>query len=75
MHKTQVRIPGAGRPPGEGNGKPLQYPYLGNPMDRGAWQVTVRGTAESDTTEHAHARAHTCTFPLLVHSPEVAVIS
>ena len=32
-------IPGLGRSPGEGNGNPLQYFYLGNPMDRGAWQA------------------------------------
>ena len=30
-------IPGSGRSPGEGNGNSLQYPYLENPMDRGAW--------------------------------------
>ena len=30
-------IPGSGRSPGEGNGKPLQYSYLKNSMDRGAW--------------------------------------
>ena len=34
-------IPGLGRFPGEGNGYPLQYSCLGNPMDRGAWQATV----------------------------------
>ena len=34
-------IPRSGRPPGEGNGNPLQYSCLGNPMDRGAWQATV----------------------------------
>ena len=34
-------IPGSGRSPGEGNGIPLQYSCLGNPMDRGAWQATV----------------------------------
>ena len=40
-----------GRSPGEGNGNPLQYSCLGNPMDRGAWQATVHGvTKESDTT-------------------------
>ena len=33
-------IPGSGRSPGEGNGHPLQYSCLENPMDRGAWQVT-----------------------------------
>jgi len=34
-------IPGLGRSPGEGNGSPLQYSCLGNPMDRGAWRATV----------------------------------
>ena len=34
-------IPGMGRFPGEGNGSPLQYSYLGSPMDRGAWWATV----------------------------------
>ena len=33
-------IPESGRSPGEGNGHPLQYPYLGNAIDRGAWWVT-----------------------------------
>ena len=36
-------IPGSGRSPGEGNGGPLQYSCLENPMDRGAWQVIVQG--------------------------------
>ena len=36
-------IPGSGRSTGEGNGNSLQYSCLGNPMDRGAWQVTVHG--------------------------------
>ena len=36
-------IPGSGRSPGEGNGNPLQYSCLENPMDRGAWQTTVHG--------------------------------
>ena len=44
-------IPGSGRSPGEGNGNPLQYSCLGNPMDRGAWWATVRGVAESDMTQ------------------------
>ena len=44
-------IPGSGRSPGEGNGSPLQYSCLGNPMDRGAWRATVHGAAkESDMT-------------------------
>ena len=40
-------IPQSGRPPGGGNGNPLQYSCLENAMDRGAWQATVRGVAES----------------------------
>ena len=44
-------IPWSGRSPGEGNGNPLQYSCLGNPIDRGAWQVTVHGDAkDSDMT-------------------------
>ena len=39
--------PGSGRSPGEGNGNPLQYSCLGNPMDRGAWWVIVHRVAES----------------------------
>ena len=45
-------IPGLGRSPAVGDGNPLQYSCLENPMDRRAWQVTVRGAAkESDMTE------------------------
>ena len=40
-------IPGSGRSPGEGNGDPLQYSCLENPMDRGAWRATVHGVAKS----------------------------
>ena len=44
-------IPGLGRSHGEGNGSPLQYSSLENPMDREAWQATVHGvTKESDMT-------------------------
>ena len=43
-------IPGSGRSPGEGNGNPLQYSCLGNPMNRGVWQDTVQGVEESDMT-------------------------
>ena len=40
-------IPGLGRSPGEGNGSPLQYSCLKNPVDGGAWRNTVRGVTES----------------------------
>ena len=44
-------IPGLGRTPGEGNGNPLLYFCLGNPMDRGVWQGVVHGVAkELDVT-------------------------
>ena len=44
-------IPRLGRSPGEGNGNTLQYSYLGNPMDRGAWWATVhKVTKESQKT-------------------------
>ena len=42
-------IPGSGRSPGEGNGSPLQYSCLENPMDGGAWWATVHGVAKSWT--------------------------
>ena len=43
--------PGSGRPPEGGNGNPLQYSCLENPMARGSWWVPVCGVAESNTTE------------------------
>ena len=43
-------IPGSGRSPGEGNGNPLQYSCLENPLDRGVWQATVRRVT------HTHSR-------------------
>ena len=42
-------IPGSGRFPGEGNGNPLQYFCLENPMDGGAWWATVHGVTKSRT--------------------------
>ena len=43
-------IPGSGRSPGGENSNPLQYSFLGNPMDRGAWWATVHGVTKSDLT-------------------------
>ena len=56
-------IPGSGRSPGEGNGNPLQYSCLENPMDGGAWQATVHEVAKSrtrlsDFTSHDQHRQH-----------------
>ena len=41
--------PASGRSPGKGNGNPLNYSCLGNPMDRGAWQTTIHRVAKSQT--------------------------
>ena len=49
-------LPGSGRSSGEGNGNPLQYSCLENPLDGGAWQATVHGVAKSRT------RLSSCTF-------------
>ena len=51
-------IPGLERSPGGGNGNPLQYSYLGNPMDKGYWWAPW-GRKESDMTEHTHTHTHT----------------
>ena len=56
-------IPELGRSSGVGNGSPLQYFYLENSMDRGAWQVTVHGVTKSQTQlgtrMHTHTHIHT----------------
>ena len=49
MPETQVRSLGQENPLGEGNGNPLQYSCLGNPMDRGTWCATVPGVTKSQT--------------------------
>ena len=56
-------IPGSGISPGGGNGNSLQYSYLENSMDRGAWQATVHRVAKSwsDTTVHMHVHTYTHT--------------
>ena len=45
--KSVASVPESGRSPGEGHGKSLQYSYLENPMDRGAWRAMVHGVAKS----------------------------
>ena len=47
-------ILGLGRCPGEGNGNPLQYSCLENPVDRGAWRAAVHGVAKSLTQLSTH---------------------
>ena len=42
-------VPGLGKSPREGNGTPLQYSCVENPMDRGAWQTAVHGVTKSGT--------------------------
>ena len=51
-------IPGWGRSPEGGNGNPLQYSFLENPMDRGAWWTTVHGVAMSQTRLKGLSTAH-----------------
>ena len=48
-------ITGSGRSPGKGNGNPLQYSFLENPMDRGAWRATVQRAAKSQMP-HTHCK-------------------
>ena len=47
-------IPGSGRCPGGGNGNPLQYSYLENSMNRGAWRATVYRVAKNHTRLKQH---------------------
>ena len=57
-------IPGSGRSPGEGNGNPLQYSCLENPMDRGAWQATVHGVTKSQAQLSDFTSLHIYTWLL-----------
>ena len=50
MWETHL-VPGLGRSPGEGNGSPLQFSCLENPMNRGAWGLQFIGLKQSDMTK------------------------
>ena len=70
-------IPGLGIFPGGGNGNPLQYTCLENPMDGGAWQSTIHGVAKSQTRLHYYTTwdpmdCSTPGFPVHHHLPELA---
>ena len=54
-------IPGSGKSPGEGNGNPFQYSWLGNSMDAGAWWPIVHGVAKSQT-RLSGSKAHVPAF-------------
>ena len=55
-------IPDLGISPGEGNGNPLQYSCLGNPMDRGAWWATLYVVTKEDMTEQLNSKISTQRF-------------
>jgi len=67
-------IPELERSPAKGHGYPLQYPCLGNLIDRRAWQATVPGVAESYATEFTHILLPT-THLLLLNAKATAVFS
>ena len=67
-----VLIPKSGRSPGKGNGPPLQYSCLRNPVDRGAWWASVHGVAKSWTQLNTHAmwRIINCSHHVVNHIPK-----
>ena len=59
-------IPGSGQSPGGGNDNPLQYSFLDNPMDKGAWRAMVHGVTQSQTRLSTHT-AHTYSHMQHIH--------
>ena len=60
MLEMQGLIPGLGRSPGEGNGNPLQYSFLENPMGRGARRATVHRVAKSQIQLSTRSKRTSC---------------
>ena len=62
--KDSGSIPGSGRSPGGGNGNPLQYSCLENPMDRGAWRAMAHGVTKSQIwlSTHTYVGCFGCYF-------------
>ena len=67
-------MPGSERCPGEGNGYPLQYSCLENPMDRGAWGATVHGVTKESDTQRTDLRNNVCVTESLCCTPETNTI-
>ena len=75
-------IPGSGRSPGAENGRspgaensnPLQYSYLENSMDRGAWWATVHEVAESDITEKMNTYTHCNKYQIILKKSKKEVL-
>ena len=61
-------IPGLGRFPGEGNGNPLQYSCLGNPMDRGAWRAIAFGVKKELDTLSPRALPNKCSAAIITNA-------
>ena len=59
-------IPGSKRSPGKGNGSPIQYSCLENPMDRGGWHATVHGVTNNSTQLGDFMYTHTCILRELI---------
>ena len=68
-------IPGSGRSPGSGNGNPLQYSWLENSMDRGAWQAVVHGVANSQTKLNTHTYIYLFFFIFFSHIDYYRILS